>query len=43
MWRYREPSPDDYSSEEEYQAALDAYDDAEDQYVDEYLERHNCN
>lgn len=39
MWKHREPSPEDYSSDEEYRAALEAYNIALDNYVDDYIER----
>ena len=35
MWKYRAPRPEDYSSDEEYQEALAAYDYAEFCYIDE--------
>lgn len=35
MWRYREPSPGDYDSDEEYQEALAAYEYALDCYINE--------
>ena len=40
MWKYREPSPEDYDSDEEYQDALDAYDAAESLYEDKCMERY---
>lgn len=40
MWKYREPSPEDYDTEEEYQDALQAYENAEFQYEEECLERY---
>ena len=40
MWKYREPSREEYDSEEEYQDALDAYDSAESIYEEECLERY---
>ena len=33
------PKEEDYSSEEEYQEALSAWEDAEDIYIEDYLER----
>lgn len=33
--RFREPSPEDYDTEEEYAEALDAYERAESQAIDE--------
>ena len=41
MWKYRVPSPGDYDSDEEYQDALAAYEYAESQYIDEYIEMHH--
>ena len=38
-WRYRTPSRDDYPTEEEFQAALAAYEYAEGAYIDECVER----
>lgn len=38
MWKYREPSPEDYDSNEEYQDAMDAYDAAESLYEERYYE-----
>lgn len=37
-WHYHRPSPDEYITDEEYQDALRAYDDAESQYIDDYVE-----
>ena len=39
MWKHREPSPEDYGSDEEYSAALEAYHIALDNYIDDYIER----
>lgn len=36
--RFREPSPDDYDSYEEYEDALDSYERAESLAIDEYEE-----
>lgn len=35
MWKYREPSPEDFETEEEYQEALAAYEYAEEQYLED--------
>ena len=40
MWKYREPSPEDYDSDEEYQDAMDAYNAAESLYEDKCIERY---
>ena len=40
MWKYREPSPEDYDSDEEYQDAMDAYDAAKFLYEDKCIERY---
>ena len=40
MWKYREPSPEDYDSDEEYQDAIDVYDAAESLYEDKCIERY---
>lgn len=37
-WKYQEPRPDDYIEAEEYYDALDAYEDAEAEYCDSYVE-----
>lgn len=39
MWRYREPSVDDYETDEEYEDACKAYDFALDMYIEDCLER----
>lgn len=39
FYKYREPNPRDYDSEEDYQEALDEYYVAMDQYAECYLER----
>ena len=39
MWKYREPRPEDYDTDEEYQEALAAYESALYDYCEEYLER----
>lgn len=39
MWKYTEPSRDDYDTDEEYQRALEAYEQALDVYVDDYIDR----
>lgn len=39
MWKHRKPSPEDYGSDEEYLAALEAYHIALDNYIDDYIER----
>lgn len=33
------PKAEDYSSDEEFQEALSAWEDAEDNYIEDYLER----
>ena len=38
-WNYKYPSPRDYDSEEEYEEACAAYETAEDNYIEDYLER----
>lgn len=38
-WKYKYPSLEDYDSEEEYEEACAAYESAEDDYAEEYLER----
>lgn len=38
MWKYREPSPEDYDTEEEYLEAMEEYESAEDQYADDHYE-----
>lgn len=38
-WRYREPIRSDYDTQEEYESALSAYEDALDSYCEEYIER----
>ena len=40
MWKYREPSPEDYDSFKEYQDAMDAYDAAESLYEEKCIERY---
>lgn len=35
MWKYREPSPEDYETEEEYEEALAAYEYAMEQYLED--------
>ena len=35
MWKYREPSPEDFETEEEYREALAAYEYAEEQYLED--------
>lgn len=39
FYKYREPNPRDYDSEEDYQEALDEFYSAMDQYAEEYHER----
>lgn len=39
MWKYREPRPEDYDTQEEYEEALAAYESALYDYCEEYLER----
>ncbi len=39
MWRYKYPTRDEFESEEEYQARCEAYERAEDDYIDEYIDR----
>ena len=38
-WNYKYPSPGHYDSEEEYEEACEAYEYAEDNYIEDYLER----
>lgn len=38
-WKYRYPREEDYDTEEAYEEACAAYESAEDDYVDEYIER----
>lgn len=38
-WKYREPLPDDYESEEEYEEALEEYQRAVDDYCS-WVEEH---
>lgn len=38
-WKNCGPSREEYDTEEEYQEALEAYESALDDYVEEYLER----
>lgn len=38
-WRYKEPSRADFDSDEDYYAAIDAYEFMEDLYAEEYEER----
>lgn len=38
-WRYREPQRCDYDTEEEYEEAYDAYENALDDYCDWVMER----
>jgi len=40
MWRYRRPIQSDYSTDEDYEDAVVAYDAAESQYEDECRERY---
>ena len=40
MWKYREPSPEDFDSFKEYQDAMDAYDAAESLYENKCIERY---
>lgn len=37
-WNYKEPSREDYDTDEEYESALRFYDDAENDYIDRYVE-----
>ena len=39
MWKYHEPRPEDYETEEDYEEALAAYDRALDDYIDDYVDR----
>ena len=39
MWKYREPHPEDYESEEDYEEALAAIDRALEDYEDDYVDR----
>ena len=39
MWKYREPRPEDYDTQEEYEEVLAAYESALYDYCEEYLER----
>lgn len=38
-WRYSEPQRCDFDSEEDYEYAMSAYENALDMYVEEYYER----
>ena len=40
MWRHKSPDPADFDSEEEYQEYLAAYEEAESQYVDDFIDNH---
>lgn len=39
-WRYREPLPSDFDTEDEYEKALTAYDNALDNYIDQRMEEY---
>ena len=38
MWKHTKPRPEDYSTDEEYLAALDTYYDALDNYIEDHSE-----
>lgn len=38
-WNYKCPQPEDYDTLEEYEEAVRAYEAAEEEYVERYLER----
>lgn len=40
-WRYSEPIREDYDTEEEFQEAMDYYDQAENAYLDEQEDRYH--
>lgn len=39
FYHWQPPKEEDYSSDEEFQEALSAWEDAEDIYIEDYLER----
>ena len=39
-WNYRQPKRSDFDTLEEYESALAAYERAEDDYVDQYVEEY---
>ena len=39
FYHFNPPCPDDYNSDGDYQDAVDAWESAEDDYVEDYLER----
>lgn len=39
FYHWQPPKAEDYSSDEEFQEALSAWEDAEDNYIEDYLER----
>ncbi len=39
MWKHREPDPEDYEYSDEYLAALEAYNRAEEEHIESYIER----
>lgn len=39
-WNYRYPVRENYDSYDEYEAACEAYEIAEDNYIDECMDRH---
>lgn len=38
-YRFKVPTSEDYSTDEDYQEALSAWENAEDDYAEEYMER----
>lgn len=38
-WKYKYPLPNQYDTFEEYEEACESYEWAEDQYIDDYIER----
>ncbi len=38
-WKYKYPLPNQYDTFEEYEEACESYKWAEDQYIDDYIER----
>lgn len=37
-WKYNEPRRENYDTEEEYERALEAYENARDLYIDAYID-----
>jgi len=41
MWKYREPSPDDFESRDEYEKSMEAYAAAEYLYMEDCHDNHD--